>query len=201
MADCPELFECVLGKRLEISPCRIGEVILEDGDMGSIFLKVLSGREGRGGGERFTDSFYGVIEGIESLKGKYFLAEGEGEVEAGFLNEGGAQVSEVVHGTVRGDGSLLQIALFLLVIHPHALPLTMTEIPQAVAVPHPAHSPQSNTNGITNTEAGDVPLELLERELPVVYDDQIYLRELLQRVVQTIYAELSEMAETYDFWA
>lgn len=77
----------------------------------------------------------------------------------------------------------------------------MTETPLAVTLPHPAHALESSTNpnGFAGTETDDVPLELLERELPVVYDDQIYLKELLQRVVQTIYAELSEMAETYAF--
>ena len=42
----------------------------------------------------------------------------------------------------------------------------------------------------------DPSLEELERELPVVLDGQIPLRELLQRMVQAIYAELTEMAET-----
>ncbi|PFH52047.1 hypothetical protein AMATHDRAFT_74540 [Amanita thiersii Skay4041] len=36
----------------------------------------------------------------------------------------------------------------------------------------------------------------MERELPVVFDGQIFLRELLSRVMQAIYAELSEMSET-----
>jgi mediator of RNA polymerase II transcription subunit 14 len=36
----------------------------------------------------------------------------------------------------------------------------------------------------------------LESELPLVYDGQAPLSELLSRVVQTIYTELSEMAET-----
>lgn len=36
----------------------------------------------------------------------------------------------------------------------------------------------------------------LERELPVVYDGQVPLGDLLSRVVQGIYAELSELAET-----
>jgi mediator of RNA polymerase II transcription subunit 14 len=36
----------------------------------------------------------------------------------------------------------------------------------------------------------------LERELPVVYDGQIPLGDLLSRVVQGVYAELSELAET-----
>jgi mediator of RNA polymerase II transcription subunit 14 len=42
----------------------------------------------------------------------------------------------------------------------------------------------------------DVALDVLEQELPTVLHEQVPLRELLQRVVQTIYAELSEMAET-----
>jgi mediator of RNA polymerase II transcription subunit 14 len=36
-----------------------------------------------------------------------------------------------------------------------------------------------------------------EHELPHVYDGQIPLGDLLSRVMQAIYAELSEMAETY----
>lgn len=39
-------------------------------------------------------------------------------------------------------------------------------------------------------------LDELEQELPMVYDGQIRLGELLSRVVQQIYAELSELAET-----
>ncbi|KAF8629115.1 hypothetical protein AX17_005701 [Amanita inopinata Kibby_2008] len=39
-------------------------------------------------------------------------------------------------------------------------------------------------------------LEALERELPMVYDGQVPLGDLLSRVMQAIYAELSEMAET-----
>ena len=39
-------------------------------------------------------------------------------------------------------------------------------------------------------------LEELERELPVVMDGQIPLGELVSRLVQTMYAELVEMAET-----
>ncbi|TFK44507.1 mediator complex subunit MED14-domain-containing protein [Crucibulum laeve] len=42
----------------------------------------------------------------------------------------------------------------------------------------------------------EATIEELERELPVVYDDQVPLGELLSRVVQAIYAELSELAET-----
>jgi hypothetical protein len=39
-------------------------------------------------------------------------------------------------------------------------------------------------------------LEQLEMELPTVLDGQVPLGELLSRVVQAIYAELSELAET-----
>ncbi|KDQ53591.1 hypothetical protein JAAARDRAFT_39281 [Jaapia argillacea MUCL 33604] len=39
-------------------------------------------------------------------------------------------------------------------------------------------------------------LEELERELPVVYDGQVPLGDLLSRVAQSIYAELCELAET-----
>ncbi|KAH8828132.1 MED14-domain-containing protein [Flagelloscypha sp. PMI_526] len=40
------------------------------------------------------------------------------------------------------------------------------------------------------------PVEVLEKELPVVDDGQVPLGELVARVVQQIYAELSESAET-----
>ena len=39
-------------------------------------------------------------------------------------------------------------------------------------------------------------IEELQSELPQVEEGQIPLRELLQRTVQAIYAELTEMAET-----
>lgn len=39
-------------------------------------------------------------------------------------------------------------------------------------------------------------LEELERELPMVYDGQIHLGDLLSRIMQAIFAELSELAET-----
>ena len=39
-------------------------------------------------------------------------------------------------------------------------------------------------------------LEELERELPYVGDGQIPLGELVSRTVQSIYAELTELAET-----
>lgn len=46
-------------------------------------------------------------------------------------------------------------------------------------------------------EVDSVPVEELERELPLVTDGQIELSDVLSRVVQAIYAELTEMAETY----
>lgn len=66
-----------------------------------------------------------------------------------------------------------------------------------VASEHPVAGPSKPKD--IELEAGDddVPLELLERELPFVDHEQIPLRELLQRIMQSIYAELSEMAETY----
>ncbi|KAF8447165.1 mediator complex subunit MED14-domain-containing protein [Boletus edulis BED1] len=49
------------------------------------------------------------------------------------------------------------------------------------------------TNGHLEQES---TLEQLEMELPVVLDGQVPLGELLSRVMQAIYAELSELAET-----
>ena len=40
------------------------------------------------------------------------------------------------------------------------------------------------------------PIELLEAELPFVEDGQVPLSELVSRVVQACYAEMTEMAET-----
>lgn len=53
--------------------------------------------------------------------------------------------------------------------------------------------PLPHTNGFDEHEP---PIELLERELPMVWDGQFPLGDLVQRVVQACYAELSEMAET-----
>jgi mediator of RNA polymerase II transcription subunit 14 len=39
-------------------------------------------------------------------------------------------------------------------------------------------------------------LEELESELPVVYNDQVPLSEVLSRVVQDIYAELMTLSDT-----
>lgn len=54
----------------------------------------------------------------------------------------------------------------------------------AIDIPNP--SPQVD----------EIPIEQLELELPPVYDGQIQLSELLSRMVQGIYTELAEMAET-----
>ena len=51
----------------------------------------------------------------------------------------------------------------------------------------------ATTNGHHEPEPS---VEELERELPVVYDGQVPLGELVSRTVQAIYAELSELAET-----
>lgn len=68
------------------------------------------------------------------------------------------------------------------------------------------HQPENEkviaTNGFHYEEErqkhdSEPSLEELERELPVVYDGQVPLGDLLSRVVQSIYAELSELAETY----
>lgn len=40
------------------------------------------------------------------------------------------------------------------------------------------------------------PIELLEAELPAVDDGQVPISELVSRVVQACYAEMTEMAET-----
>jgi hypothetical protein len=53
-----------------------------------------------------------------------------------------------------------------------------------------------NGNGVLEIPRPWTPVEELERELPEVYDGQIPLGDLLSRVVQAIYAELTEMAET-----
>ncbi|KAJ7502829.1 mediator complex subunit MED14-domain-containing protein [Mycena galericulata] len=51
-------------------------------------------------------------------------------------------------------------------------------------------------NGVHVNGFDEPALEDLERELPVVYDGQVALADVLSRVVQSIYAELSELAET-----
>ena len=63
-----------------------------------------------------------------------------------------------------------------------------------VPVTPPPILPLDLPNGIH--EEVMVSVEELERELPVVNDGQVPLGDLLSRVVQAIYAELSELAET-----
>lgn len=56
------------------------------------------------------------------------------------------------------------------------------------------HNPTNGhppVNGVYEPTQAD-----LERELPLVLDDQVPLGDLVSRVVQSIYAELSELAET-----
>lgn len=52
-------------------------------------------------------------------------------------------------------------------------------------------------NGAHANGAHEPSLMELESELPQVNDEMVPLGELLSRVVQSIYAELTEMAETY----
>ena len=59
-----------------------------------------------------------------------------------------------------------------------------------------AHPHEPHYDNALEDNALEPSLEELERELPMVYDGQIRLGELLSRVVQQIYAELSELAET-----
>jgi hypothetical protein len=64
----------------------------------------------------------------------------------------------------------------------------------------PSHSKNGGTNGDLNGIHIEIdhepPLEELERELPFVGDGQIHLGDLLSRVAQATYAELSELSET-----
>jgi hypothetical protein len=50
--------------------------------------------------------------------------------------------------------------------------------------------------GGPEADDGEPSLEALEAELPVVHDEQVPLGDLVSRVVQALYAELSELAET-----
>jgi mediator of RNA polymerase II transcription subunit 14 len=54
----------------------------------------------------------------------------------------------------------------------------------------------SLVNGTHTNGFHEPSREELEQELPMVYDGQVPLGEVLSRVVQSIYAELSELAET-----
>lgn len=62
--------------------------------------------------------------------------------------------------------------------------------PMALPPALPPHAPQ--LNGFHH----DPAIEELEQELPTVSDGQIPLGELVSRVVQSIYAELVEHADT-----
>jgi len=53
-----------------------------------------------------------------------------------------------------------------------------------------------STNGIHSPASDEPTIQDLERELPIVNDGQIPVGDLLSRVMQAIYAELAEMAET-----
>lgn len=57
-------------------------------------------------------------------------------------------------------------------------------------------SPKPLANNDQHLGISEPTLEELERELPVVYDGQIPLGDLLSRVVQSVYAELLELVET-----
>lgn len=54
----------------------------------------------------------------------------------------------------------------------------------------------SLVNGVHANGFDQSTLQDLEQDLPVVYDGQVALGDVLSRVVQSIYAELSELAET-----
>ena len=58
------------------------------------------------------------------------------------------------------------------------------------------HSVDGTDQALLRGTDGEPSLEELERELPVVGDGQVSLGELLSRVVQNVYAELTVMAET-----
>jgi len=64
-------------------------------------------------------------------------------------------------------------------------------------VTHLSPPPTFGFNGFSDIDMMDVPLEELEKEMPLVTEEQVPLGGLLSRVVQAIYAELSELAETY----
>lgn len=59
------------------------------------------------------------------------------------------------------------------------------------------HSESGPLLQLSTTVLSENDIEILQQELPVVYDGQVPLSELLSRVMQSIYAELSELAETW----
>ena len=52
-------------------------------------------------------------------------------------------------------------------------------------------------DGVPNGLPHSPSQEELERELPLVQDGQVPLSELVSRMAQAMYAELTELAETY----
>lgn len=60
----------------------------------------------------------------------------------------------------------------------------------------PINNVMPASNGIHTNGSIELNIDEHERELPFVDDGQIPLGELLSRVMQSIYAELSELAET-----
>ncbi|KAF9484518.1 MED14-domain-containing protein [Pholiota conissans] len=71
-----------------------------------------------------------------------------------------------------------------------------TQADVMVDIENPTTSKIAHINGLHDDDTSGPTVEELERELPVVYDGQIQLGDLLSRIVQSIYAELSELAET-----
>ena len=67
---------------------------------------------------------------------------------------------------------------------------------QAVMVDSLHSFPKLVANHDQHLDISEPTLEELERELPVVYDGQIPLGDLLSRSVQSVYAELLELVET-----
>jgi len=72
----------------------------------------------------------------------------------------------------------------------------MNQDSQAEMVDSLHSSPKLVANHDQYLDISEPTLEELERELPVVYDGQIPLGDLLSRVVQSVYAELLELVET-----
>ena len=60
---------------------------------------------------------------------------------------------------------------------------------------------QQTMNGVVEGIPNGLPhspsQEELERELPLVHDGQVPLAELVSRMAQAVYAELTELAETW----
>lgn len=75
--------------------------------------------------------------------------------------------------------------------------LNGTNLLASTSQPAPPLSSNFNDNLLPHTNGfEETPVEILERELPVVHDGQVHLGEVMSRVVQACYAELTEMAET-----